>query len=83
MCSNCFDIEFSSFPTEIIWLDFNFELTKKLSDNKMKCVETKKNNIIKDNYTAYECVTCGLRFRMSDPDYSYRGYFLIDQNTKM
>ena len=39
MCSNCFEVEISSFSSEREWQSFDLLLTKKLGSNKMKKVE--------------------------------------------
>ena len=43
MCSNCFEREYNSFPSEKVWLDFDLELTKKLGSNKMNYLDFKRD----------------------------------------
>ena len=71
MCNNCFDTEISSFPTENGWIEFDLELTKKLVAKKMRHVKANP-----DGVNIYECNSCNEIWKLSDPDYSYRGYFL-------
>lgn len=78
MCENCFITERRSFPDEKAWTSFDLELTKKLGEGKMKNVkfvhdgERDKD----DGQYIYECVTCGEKWKMKDPDNVFRGYFL-------
>ncbi len=78
MCNNCFIKEYSSFPTEKDWLDFDLELTKKLGNGEMRYTEFKADGKRDkdDGEYFYECLTCGQIWKMKDPDYSFRGYFL-------
>jgi len=71
MCEDCFDLEITSFPTEKGWLEFNLNLSEKLGSNQMKHIEIKT-----DGANIYECNTYSQLWKLSDPDYSYRGYFL-------
>ncbi len=78
MCDECFIIEFSFFPSEKEWLQFDVELTKKLGDNRMKYIEFKGDGKRDkdDGEYLYECLICGQKWKLKDPDYSFRGYFL-------
>jgi len=78
MCNNCFETEYNSFPSEKEWLDFDLELTKKLGSNKMKNLDFKHDGKRDkdDGEYIYECLTCKQKWKLKDPDYSFRGYFL-------
>jgi hypothetical protein len=78
MCNNCFEREFNSFLSEKEWLDFDLKLTKKLVSNKMKNLEFKREGTRDkdDEEYIYECLTCKQKWKLKDPDYSFRGYFL-------
>jgi len=71
MCEECFEYEIKSFPTEKGWLEFDFNLSKKLGIRKMKHIEIKP-----DGEYIYECNNCNQLWKLKDPDYSFRGYFL-------
>jgi hypothetical protein len=71
MCEDCFDSEITSFHTEKGWLEFDLNLSKKLGSNQMKHIEIKTDGI-----NIYECNTCSQLWKLWDPDYSDRGYFL-------
>jgi hypothetical protein len=78
MCDDCFQTEFSSFPSENDWLEFDLELTKKLGANKMENVsfdhDGKRDK--DDGQYLYKCLTCGQNWKLRDPDHADRGYFL-------
>jgi hypothetical protein len=59
-------------------LRFDLELTKKLGQGKMKNVKfVHDGKIDKDHgQYIYECLTCGEKWKMKDPDNAFRGYFL-------
>lgn len=77
MCNNCFEIEYNSFPSEKEWLIFDLELTKKLGSQKMKYLEFKNDGKRDkdDGVYIYECLICNQKWKLKDPDYSFRGYF--------
>lgn len=81
MCSNCFETEYNSFPSEKEWLEFDLQLTRKLGSNKMKNLEFKRDGKRDkdDGKYIYECLTCKQKWKLKDPDYSFRGYFLKTQ----
>jgi hypothetical protein len=81
MCPNCFEEEISSFSSEREWQSFDLLLTKKLGGNKMKKVEFRPDGERDkdDGEYIYKCLTCGERWRLKEPDYSFRGYFLKEQ----
>ena len=78
MCSDCFEKEYTAFPTENEWLEFDLELTKKLGSNKMQNTDFRPD--VKrdkdDGIYIYKCNSCGQKWKLKDPDYSFRGYFL-------
>lgn len=78
MCNNCFEREYNSFPSEEDWLAFDLELTKKLGSNKMKNLEFRRDGKRDkdDGDYIYECLVCKQKWKLKDPDYSFRGYFL-------
>lgn len=78
MCSDCFEQEIPSFPTENSWLEFDLELTKKLGSSKMQKTDFKPDGKRDkdDGEYIYKCNSCGQVWRLKDPDYSFRGYFL-------
>lgn len=78
MCNDCFDKEYKSFPSEKEWLDFDMELCKKLGSNKMMNLEFKhdKKRNKDDGEYLYQCLSCKQIWKLKDPDYSFRGYFL-------
>ena len=78
MCKDCFDIEYSSFPSEDDWIKFDLVLTKKLGSGKMidaGFVRDMKRDKDDGEYL-YACLTCGQHWKLRDPDYADRGYFL-------
>ena len=78
MCSECFENEIQSFPSEQYWLKFDLQLTKKLGSRKMRNVpfeRVTKNGEDGGDYI-YECLSCGQSWKLRDPDYSERGFFL-------
>ncbi len=78
MCIDCFEREYNSFPSEKEWLEFDLELTKKLGSCKMKYLDFKRDGKRDkdDGEYIYECMTCNAKWKLKDPDYSSRGYFL-------
>ncbi|RKD85040.1 hypothetical protein [Mangrovibacterium diazotrophicum] len=78
MCKHCFDNEFPSFPSEDDWLKFDLELTKKLGSDKMKQIEFRPDGIRDkdDGEYIYQCNFCHEKWKLKDPDYSFRGYFM-------
>jgi hypothetical protein len=71
MCNSCFDKEIKAFESEKEWLEFDFALTQKLSENKMKFMMLKANG----GYI-YNCTNCHESWHLKDPDHAFRGYFL-------
>lgn len=78
MCDNCFEKEYNSFSSEKEWLDFDLELTKKLSSNNLINLEFNRDGKRHkdDGEYIYECNACKQKWRLKDPDYAFRGYFL-------
>lgn len=78
MCEHCFKNEFETFTTEEDWLKFDLELTKKLGSHKMKYTEFKPDRIRDkdDGEYIYKCNYCYQKWKLKDPDYSFKGYFL-------
>lgn len=78
MCENCFNHEIDAFPDEKSWASFDLELTKKLAQGKMKHAQFIHDGKLDKNngYYIYECLTCGEKWKMKDPDNAFRGYFL-------
>ncbi len=81
MCPNCFEKEFKNFPSEKEWQEFDLLLTKKLGSNRMKQVEFQPDGKRDkdDGEYIYECLVCGEKWKLKEPDYSFRGYFLKTQ----
>jgi hypothetical protein len=78
MCDNCFLAEIKSFPDETTWTSFDLELTKKLGQGKMKNIKFVHDGQRDkdDGQYIYECLACGEKWKMKDPDNAFRGYFL-------
>lgn len=78
MCGNCFTIEITSFPDEKSWTAFDLQLTRKLGQGKMKHLKFVPDGLRDkdDGKEIYECLTCGEKWKMKDPDNAFRGYFL-------
>ena len=78
MCDNCFRTEIKSFPDETSWTSFDLDLTKKLGQGKMKNIKFVHDGRRDkdDGQYIYECLTCGQKWKMKDPDNAFRGYFL-------
>jgi hypothetical protein len=78
MCDNCFNTEIKSFPDETTWTSFDLALTQKLGQGKMKAIkfvpDGKRDK--DDGEYIYECLVCGERWKLKDPDNAFRGYFL-------
>jgi hypothetical protein len=71
MCEDCFNREYLSFKSEDIWLEFDLQLVEKLGRGEMKYL----SNTDEGEYF-YKCQNCNQKWRLKDPDYSFRGYFL-------
>ena len=71
MCEDCFAREYSSFKSESVWLEFDLELGIKLGTGKMKYL----SNTDEGEYF-YQCEHCNQKWRLKDPDLSFRGYFI-------
>jgi len=78
MCTDCFSKEVVAFSTEEDWLKFDLELTKKLGANKMKntSFEPDGKRDKDDGEYIYQCNSCKQNWKLKEPDYSFRGYFL-------
>lgn len=78
MCDNCFISETPSFPDEKTWISFDFELTKKLGQGKMKIIKfvNDRQREKDDGEYIYQCLSCGENWKLRDPDNAFRGYFL-------
>ena len=78
MCDNCFTTERKSFPDEKTWTSFDLKLTKKLGEGKMKNIKFVQDGQRDkdDGQYIYECLTCGEKWKLKDPDNAFRGYFL-------
>lgn len=78
MCDNCFTTEIQSFPDAKSWTTFDLELTKKLGQGKIKDVKFVHDGQRDkdDGQYIYECMTCGEKWKLKDPDNAFRGYFL-------
>lgn len=78
MCENCFMSEIKSFPDETSWTSFDLKLTTKLGQEKMKntTFEHDEQRDKDDGQYIYECLTCEEKWKMKDPDNTFRGYFL-------
>lgn len=71
MCENCFTIEYSSFKSESVWLEFDLKLVKKLGKGQMKYLRKTS-----EGEYFYQCEHCNQSWRLKDPDLAFRGYFL-------
>lgn len=80
MCPNCFEKEYKAFPSEKVWQEFDLLLTKKLGSNRMKQIEFRSDGKRDkdDGEYIYKCLVCGEKWRLKEPDYSFRGYLLKD-----
>ena len=77
MCDKCFNSEIKSFPTQKDFITFDLVLLMKIAND--KSIKMKENVLTawKDQgYSVYECVVCGQLWKLSQPDYANRGYFL-------
>ncbi len=70
MCTICFEKEYKSFDSEKEWLDFDLQLVKKLGSGKMEHITQE------DGEYHYKCLGCMEKWKLSDPDHGFRGYFL-------
>ena len=77
MCEVCFQYEISSFPDEKSCTAFDLELTKKLAQGNMKYSKLDLDmwRDRDDGDYIYECLTCGEKWKLRDPDNAFRGYF--------
>jgi hypothetical protein len=77
MCGDCFKTEIRSFPDEKSWTSFDLELNKKLGQSKMKAIKFVQDmwQHKDDEEYIYECLTCGEKWKLRDPDKAFRGYF--------
>lgn len=77
MCDKCFNSEIISFPTQADFEEFDLVLTKKIANDKSIKMRAFVNANRKDfDYQIYECLVCGQLWKLSTPDYAYRGCFL-------
>lgn len=77
MCSKCFVTEIKNFPTQADFEQFDLELTKKMAnDNSIRMKEFVSSGWKDRGYQVYECIVCGQMWKLANPDYSDRGYFL-------
>lgn len=78
MCDNCFTTERKSFPDAKTWTSFDLELTKKLGEGKMRNIKFVQDGQRDkdDGQYIYECLTCGEKWKLKDPDNAPEGYFL-------
>ena len=77
MCTNCFTSEIDSFKSQDDWLAFDLELKKKLSKGNLTATGHKSGQF-KDNFDYFfECTHCHQKWRLNDPDNSWRGYLKI------
>jgi hypothetical protein len=87
MCADCFDFEINEFITFADYEKFKNELgSKKLKylknvpDDwgifKYKIFGFKFGGNFKRGFDVYECETCHTKWKLSEPDYAWRGYFL-------
>ena len=78
MCEDCFTTERKSFPDEKSWTSFDLDLTKKIGQGIMKHLKFVHDGQRgkDDGQDIYECLTCGEKWKMKDPDNAFRGYFL-------
>lgn len=87
MCQKCFNTEYSSFPSEQDWLDFDLELSEKIiSANGLKQIrfisDGKRDK--DDGEYVYQCQSCQTIWKLKDPDYAIRGYFLkVESNNPL
>lgn len=75
MCNDCLPAEIKSFPDEKSWTGFDLNLIRKLGEGKMKSVKFVSRSTVK-MMDIYECLSCKEKWKLSDPDNAYRGYFL-------
>jgi hypothetical protein len=81
MCTDCFDKEYFSFPTQKDFENFDLKLTKKLSPAGLKYVgDDGQYNVF--GYSIYKCQICQTTWWLSQPDLSWRGYFAHEKNAK-
>jgi len=96
MCPDCFLEEFSGFESEKVFEEFmgilnskkNVVRTGEVPDDYGKPVFSFMGfrlygNKTKPGYSAFKCQTCGQKWKLSEPDYAWRGFFLRleDSNT--
>jgi hypothetical protein len=76
MCNKCFNVEIKVFATYADFDQFDLELTKKMANDKSVIMtEFVKTSREDRGYQIYESPCCGQLWKLSEPDYSYRGYF--------
>lgn len=77
MCDKCFNEEKKRFPTMKDFEKFDLELTMKIANDKSMKVGEFVTTAYKDiGYQIYECLICGQLWKLSQPSFSDRGYFL-------
>lgn len=77
MCASCFLQDYDGFDSELIWVEFDLQLTKKLGREQMRFCEFKPDGVRDkdDGQYVYECVDCKQKWELKDPDHAMRGYF--------
>lgn len=73
MCESCFNSEISSFRTADQWVDFQYELAKKLGFGLMRY---SADNVRNEGTFVYECVTCHQNWELNLPDGGAGGHFV-------
>ena len=79
-CEYCNDYEVLQFHNENHWNEFDLELSKKLSRNTMKYINTEQDGIPdKDGEeVTYECTSCKKLWKLKEPNSNYGGgYFTL------
>ena len=78
MCNDCFGTEIKLFKDKSTWTSFDFELTKKIQQGKIKHIKFIPDRFRDkdDGEDIYECLTCGQRWKLRDPWHFGDGYFL-------
>lgn len=82
MCNNCFEHEINSFPTNEEWLKFDLDLSKKLGKGILKYRDFRadRKRDKDDGEFIYECTFCKQNWKLREPDYSFRGYFINEKS---
>ncbi|SNY95121.1 hypothetical protein SAMN06265377_0787 [Flagellimonas pacifica] len=80
MCKDCFLNEILKFESQSDFEEFEFELLEKVSVGKVTVfdIEDDLNIFNFENY--YQCNSCAENWIMSAPNYTCKGYFLIQKN---